>query len=89
MNFVQSDDQQTVDKMKLFDRFRIGIPVFWNGDAYPIIARLRYRVREGKLTFWYELVRQDKVLEAATLTMIHAVQEGAGVPFFFGLPFSS
>ncbi len=87
MNFVQDDDKQTVEKMNLFERFRIGIPVFWNGDAYPVVARLRYRVREGKLTFWYELVRQDKVLEAATMTMIQAVKAESGMPFFFGSPF--
>lgn len=87
MSFVQDDDSQTLAKMQLFERFAIGIPVFWNGDAYRIDARLRYRVRDGKLTFWYELVRQDKVLESAAKTLIEDIRTKTGSPFFFGEPF--
>ena len=87
MSFVQDDDAQTLQKMQVFDRFSIGFPVFWNGDAYRVDARLRYRVRDGKLTFWFELIRQDKVLEAATQTLIATIREKTGNPFFFGNPF--
>lgn len=88
MSFVQDDDAQTLQKMQVFDRFSIGLPVFWNGDAYRLDARLRYRVRDGKLTFWFELIRPDKVLEAATQTLIKLIREQTGNPFFFGEPFS-
>ncbi|MCL2829381.1 MAG: YfdQ family protein [Betaproteobacteria bacterium] len=87
-NFVQSDDNQTIAKMQMFERFAIGIPVFLNGDAYLIDARLRYRVREGVLTFWYELIRPDKTLEATTRDMIKIIREKTGNPFFFGNPFA-
>lgn len=89
MAFIQDDDAQTLQKMQVFDRFSIGLPVFWNGDAYRIDARLRYRVRDGKLTFWFELIRQDKVLEAATQTLITVIREKTNKPFFFGEPFAS
>jgi uncharacterized protein YfdQ (DUF2303 family) len=89
MSFVQDDDSQTLAKMQLFDRFAIGIPVFWNGDAYRVDARLRYRVRDGKLTFWFELIRQDKVLESATTTLIEQIRTATGSPFFFGDPFAN
>jgi uncharacterized protein YfdQ (DUF2303 family) len=88
MNFVQSDDDQTIAKMQMFDRFSLGMPVFWNGDAYQLDARLRYRVRDGRLTFWFELIRQDKVLEAATNTIIEKIRDKTGNPFFFGDPFA-
>lgn len=87
MSFVQDDDAQTLQKMQVFDRFSLGLPVFWNGDAYRLDARLRYRVRDGKLTFWFELIRADKVLEAATQTLIGVIREKTGTPFFFGEPF--
>ncbi|KIP12914.1 hypothetical protein KY49_685 [Burkholderia sp. MSHR3999] len=89
MSFVQDDDDQTLQKMQMFERFAIGIPVFWNGDAYQVDARLRYRVRDGKLTFHYELIRHDKVLEAASNTVIATIKEKTGNPFFFGDPFAS
>jgi len=89
MSFVQDDDSQTLQQMAMFERFAIGIPVFWNGDAYQIDARLRYRQRDGKLSFWFELIRSDKVLEAAVTTVIDVIKEKTGNPFFFGEPFVS
>lgn len=87
MSFVQDDDSQTLAKMQMFDRFSLGLPVFWNGDAYQLDARLLYRVRDGKLTFWFELIRQDKVLEASTKILIEKIKAETGKPFFFGNPF--
>lgn len=87
MSFSQDDDNQTIQKMQMFDRFAVGLPVFWNGEGYLVEARLRYRVREGKLTFWFELIRQDKTLEAATKTTIDTIRSKTGCPFFFGEPF--
>lgn len=87
MSFVEDDDAQTIAKMQVFDRFSIGVPVFWNGVAYRVDARLRYRVREGVLTFWYEMIRRDKVLEDASQTLISHIREKTGSPFFFGNPF--
>jgi len=88
MSFVMTDDAQTIAQMQMFDRFTLGMPVFWDGDAYQVDARLRYRQKEGKLTFWYELIRQDKVLEDATLTLIKKIRDTTGNPFFFGDPFA-
>lgn len=84
MSFVQDDDNQTLATMQMFEKVAIGIPVFWNGDAYQITARLRYRVREGKLTFWYELIRSDKTLEHATKQLIEKIKLGTALPLYFG-----
>lgn len=84
LSYVAADDNQTTTQMKLFERFTIGLPVFAGNEAYQVNARLRYRVREGKLSFWYELIRPDKILEAATEGIIKAITEGTDLPFFFG-----
>lgn len=85
LQYEAQEDENTAKSMQLFERFTIGIPVFWAGEAYQLGARLRYRVRDSKLTFWYELVRQDLVLEDATKTLIAKIQDGVGeLPFFFG-----
>jgi uncharacterized protein YfdQ (DUF2303 family) len=89
LSFIQDDDDATLKRMEMFERFQLGIPVFRNGDAYRIDARLRYRVRDGKLTFTYELVRFDKVLEAAAEGMIQVIRDQTGNPFFFGDPFAT
>lgn len=86
LSFVQDDDAQTLAKMELFKGFALGMPVFWNGDPFRVEARLRYRVRDGKLTFWYELIRPDKILEAAAKEIVEAVRTGTDIPFYFGNP---
>lgn len=47
------------------ETFKIGIPVFLNGDGYAIEARLRYRIKENHLEMWYELIRANDVYEDA------------------------
>ncbi|EEO27690.1 DUF2303 family protein [Oxalobacter paraformigenes] len=89
MTFIQDDDKGTIEQMKVFDKFAIGIPVYFGGDAYQINARLRYRHREGKVEFWYELVRPDLVMKAATDTIIERIKAECGQPFFFGNPFAA
>lgn len=89
LNFSENDDAATLQKMQIFERFTVGIPVFWSGDAYQMSARLRYRARDGKVSFWFELIRSDKVLEDATKTLVTKIKENAGMPFFFGSPFAS
>lgn len=86
MSFVQDDDNQTLVNMQMFEKIAIGIPAFWNGDAYQINARLRYRVKEGSLKFWYELIREDRVLQDATENLIEKIKTETGVDLYFGKP---
>jgi uncharacterized protein YfdQ (DUF2303 family) len=75
LEYVADDDSATLQRMEMFDRFSIGIPVFWGGDRYRIDAKLRYRAREGKATFWYELQRPDRVHEDAARGVLTKVRE--------------
>jgi uncharacterized protein YfdQ (DUF2303 family) len=36
-----------------------------NGPAYRIDVRLRWRLQEGKVVFWYEIVRPHRYIEDA------------------------
>ncbi|TXH43749.1 MAG: DUF2303 family protein [Desulfurellales bacterium] len=83
---AEKDDVQTIEKMRMFERIAIGIPVFWGGTAYQIEARLKYRITQGALKFWYELIRADKVIEDATKTMIERIKTETAVPIYFGQP---
>lgn len=84
--FVQKEDDATLAKMKLFERFSIGLPPFFNGASYRLDARLRYRIRDGKLSFWYELLREDKVLEDAARAEITTIGEQTGIKVLQGNP---
>lgn len=85
LSYVADVDSGTVETMKLFEKFTIGIPVFQDGKAYPIVARLKFRLNQGKVSFFYELVRLDRVHRAAALDQIDQIREGLGnVPLLMG-----
>jgi len=67
------------------EKFVLGIPIHLNGPAYRIDARFRWRLQEGKVTFWYEMVRPQKYIEHALKEIRSAVAEGTGVPVLSGL----
>ncbi|HEY2250934.1 MAG TPA: DUF2303 family protein [Planctomycetaceae bacterium] len=68
------------------EKFAIGIPVFQNGPAYCIQARLRFRLNSGKLSFWYDLVRPHKIIEAAAADLTEHIKTETGLPFYNGNP---
>lgn len=85
LDYVDDEDTATLTAMKLFDKFAVGIPVFWSGPSYRIDARLKYRQGNGGVSFNYELIRPDIVHEAAALELIQNVRESIGaVPLLMG-----
>lgn len=85
LEYIDGDDEKTLQKMKVFERFSVGIPVFWAGPGYAIDARLKHRTASGKVSFHYELIRPDRVHEAAAKELIDIVRKGIGaVPMLMG-----
>lgn len=88
VSYVEDDNAETAKSMEVFNRFALGLPVFWGGAAYQVEARLKYRLNSGKLSFWYELNRPDKALEDAAKTLTESIQTTTGFPMFHGNPFA-
>lgn len=88
IEFVEEGDNGTKGKLELFKEFAIGIRPYFNGDAYRIIAKLRYRIdrNTGQIALWYELHRHDRALEAASKAIIDKIKSEAGAAVFFGTP---
>jgi uncharacterized protein YfdQ (DUF2303 family) len=85
LTYLADPDQGTLDTMQLFERFAIAIPVFQGvREAYSIVARLKYRTKEGKVTFSYELHRPDRVHAHAAQELIDKVRAEAGMPLYLG-----
>lgn len=55
----------TAGQLEIPQEFTLGIPVYEGGAPYEVKARLRYRISEGKLTMWYDLVRPERMEEDA------------------------
>jgi uncharacterized protein YfdQ (DUF2303 family) len=70
-------------QLKIPEKFTIGLRLFRGGDAYKIEARLRYRIKEGNLTLWYELIRPhatiDSNLDDITNLILHDVPQETAV----------
>ncbi len=84
IEYVDDDDAATVARMQAFDKFMLGIPTFWMGQAYTLEAKLRYRVREGKLSLWYDLVRPDLVVNDAVAKILEDVQQKTQLAVLYG-----
>lgn len=79
IEFVDQDNDQTRTRMEVFSRFTIGIPVFeGSNSAYPVEARLKYSAKDGKLSFWYELIRLDRVFKSAVTDELNLIVEKTG-----------
>lgn len=85
--FVEDETKETRTSMKVFERFTLGLPVFdGSPDAYPLEARLKYRDKEGKVSFWYELIRPDRVFKTAVANELEQIKTATGFPILYGVP---
>ena len=85
LNYVADADSGTETAMQVFEKFALGLPVFHGCSAWRIDARLKYRPKAGAVTFFYELIRADRVHEAAAKELIGLVRNGLGdVPLLMG-----
>lgn len=55
--------------------FLIAIPIFKNGPMYVMIARLRYRLSDQKVTWFYQLEQVDKNKRDALSDMVKTIRE--------------
>lgn len=87
-NIVTAHGGAAAGDLSIPELFAICIPVFNGIEAhkYTIEARFRYRLREGKLTLWYELVRPHKVMELAFKEMWEQIVAETNAPILHGSP---
>jgi uncharacterized protein YfdQ (DUF2303 family) len=71
---------------KIPGAFLIGIPVFRNGERYELPVRLRYRLNEGALSWFYEIHGADRVFEHAFNEACEKAAHATGLPLFVGVP---
>lgn len=86
MSFSYTDEQSgSGGKARLPEEITLGVQPFHNGDHYQLKARIRYRIKDGALTLWYELINPEKVIEDAFNTTVAKLKENiAEVDFYEG-----
>lgn len=78
-------DQQGAP-IKVPNLFLIAIPVFEAGGLYRVAVRLRYRLAGGRIAWFYELYRIDKVFKHAFDEACTKAAAETGLPIFSGFP---
>ncbi|MBP6421588.1 MAG: DUF2303 family protein [Propionivibrio sp.] len=85
--FVEDETKDTRTSMEVFQRFSLGLPVFdGSASAYQLDARLKYREKEGKVSFWYELIRPDRVFKTAVAEELAKIGDGTKFLIVYGKP---
>lgn len=84
--FQFSDDKSGSGNTKIPEKISLAIAPFHNGDSYQIDARIRYRLRDGQLVLWYELIEPKKIVEHAFQEIVADMetQLGEDLPVFEG-----
>ena len=72
--------------MSVPEEFMIRLVPYVGAEVVQVTARLRFRIIEGKLTFWYDLLRPHKVQEEAFSAALKRVQKESGKSVFIGKP---
>lgn len=63
-------DEKGGGNTSLPEKILLSLPPFHNGVYYALEARLRYRLRDGDLQLWYELIEPERILEDAFKNLI-------------------
>jgi uncharacterized protein YfdQ (DUF2303 family) len=66
------------------EKFVLGIPIHLNGPAYRIDVRLRWRLTDGKVVFWYEVVRPHRFIEHALKEIRERIASDTAIPILAG-----
>jgi uncharacterized protein YfdQ (DUF2303 family) len=72
--------------LEIANLFLIAIPVFRSGALYRIPVRLRYRVSQGRLSWFYQLCRADKTFDHAFEEISKKAAEETSASVFVGTP---
>ena len=66
------------------ETFVLGVSIHVNGPAYRIPVRLRWRLQEGKVSFWYEIVRPTRFIDDALREILLRVATDTGIVVLAG-----
>ncbi len=68
--------------MEIPSLLNVGIAPFEGVPPYAIQARLRYRIAERKITFWYETINAHLVIKDVCKNIIDQIKEKTGIQPF-------
>ncbi len=86
MTYVEQHKDGEGQPLRVPNAFLIAVPVILGGPVYQILARLSYRLRDSKVSWFYTLHRTDIVFDAAVREICTRVATETERPVFLGAP---
>jgi uncharacterized protein YfdQ (DUF2303 family) len=74
---VQGSSQK--GQMRVPAELVLGLAVHENGPLYEVHAHLRYRMDDGRLSIWFELIRPHKIIDDAMTQLRKKIEEDTGM----------
>lgn len=84
--FVEEHLNTKGQKLIVPGLFMVAMPAFIDGAPVRIPARLRYRVREGAVVWFYQMFRWKQLLRDRVVADLATVKEATKLPTFEGSP---
>lgn len=86
IQFSTSHTDERGEPLKVPGLFLLAIPVFEAGQHYEIAVRLRYRLSQGRISWFFEMHSADVVLRDAVEEACTTVEKETALPVFRGSP---
>lgn len=86
INWTEEHRDQSGNKIIVPGLFMVSVPAFVDGDPIRIPARLRYRVREGKITWSFHLYKWDFWLRERVKDDLDLAASETALPAYEGAP---
>lgn len=87
--YIESHEAQQAgagQAIRVPSMFAIGIAVYDGGEGYQLGVKLRYRLAQGKLTWFFQIHRVNEAADLAFDRVVVQAREAAGVPVLLGTP---
>ena len=84
VDFSSEHTDATGEKVKVPTMFLIVIPILKGGKSYQLPCRLRHRLKNGQIIWWYEVIDLDKAIAAAIDEELNKIKEDIALPVFYG-----
>lgn len=86
IQFISEHMDESGQPLRVPNLFLVAVPIFNNGAPHLIAIRLRYRSGGGKIAWFYQIYRVEKIFDHAFKEACTEAQTGTGLPLYFGAP---
>ena len=75
-------DDGTKQRLKMFERFAINLQLYEGFPAYRVTAKLRFRIAEGRLVFFYDIEGLEELFIENRNWAVNQIKDATGLPVF-------